>query len=315
MKKIKAALQFPGQGAQYLKMGKDFYDEFSLVRELFEEAEDVLKLPLCEICFKGDAELLRQTVNSQILIFLTSYSLYKVLQKQFPQIIPCAASGLSLGEYSALCALGYVEYSSILKVIRMRAKLMDEACQKTDGAMLALMGWTAEKVDLFVKELKSPKDVWIANYNCPGQIVLSGTKKGMEIALQKAKEQGVKRATLLNVQGAFHSGLMQSAETAFSPVIEELSIKMQPVPLVMNVSAKVADSEEEVRENLLFQITRSVLWEQSIRSMQSFEPDCLIEIGPGKTLTGFAKRSTSQGIFFSIEKLEDLDTLSASLSC
>jgi [acyl-carrier-protein] S-malonyltransferase len=190
---------------------------------------------------------------------------------------------------------------------------MEQACQKNEGTMAALMGWTSDRVERFVEELRMPHDVWIANYNCFGQIVLSGTKRGMEAALQKAKEQGIKRALLLNVQGAFHSGLMRSAEEAFAPVIEEMPLLMQKVPIVMNVSAKAASSEAEVRKNLISQVMGSVRWEQSLKTMQGFDPDCFIEVGPGKTLTGFAKRTLEQVTLFSIEKLEDFDTLSQSL--
>ncbi len=303
----KIALLFPGQGAQYCGMGKDFFDQFAVVRQTYEEADDLLKRSLSTVIFKGPEELLTQTQNSQTGIFVTSIAIAKAMQ-ELCGIQFYATAGLSLGEYSALVAGQYLNFAEALQLVDLRSQLMNLACENTQGAMIVVMGMEADAVKEIVNRLHLPQDLWVANLNCPGQVVLSGTLKGIQVATMEIKERGAKRVIPLQVQGAFHSGLMQSAQRSLEPALKEASFKNGSCRLVMNVPGDFVNECEQIKRFLIQQVTHSVLWEKGIRALDQDGVDLFVEFGPGKTLSGLNKRIGVTAETISIEKLEDLES-------
>lgn len=304
---MKIAFLFPGQGSQSVGMGKDFYDSFRIAKETFQEADDLLKENLSNVIFEGPLDLLTQTRNSQLAIFVVSMALLRTAQNQLPDLIPAVCSGLSLGEYTALCASGRLGFKETLFLVRERARLMNDACEKIPGAMAAVLGMNAEEIVTAVKDLEG---VWVANFNAPGQTVISGTKQGIENASVALKEKGAKRVLPLTVHGAFHSGLMQKAREGLKPFIDQAEIQDSKIGFVMNVSGDFVKGIDEVRSHLEAQVTQSVKWEQGIEAMKRDGIELYLEIGCGKTLTGLNKKI---GAFpsSSIEKISDLETVYA----
>lgn len=300
---MKRAFLFPGQGAQYVGMGKDFFDSFLIAKETFQEADELLGCHLSKIIFEGPEDLLTQTKNSQIAIFVTSMAILRTIQSQLPHIKPAVCAGLSLGEYTALCASNRLDFAATLLLVRERARLMNEACEKIPGTMAAVLGLDANGIAAAVKDLKG---VWVANYNAPGQTVISGTKEGIETAALILKDKGAKRVIPLTVHGAFHSGLMQSAQEGLAPFVKAAQLKPSEVEFVMNVPGHFVKSEEEIRHNLICQVTQSVRWEQGIEAMKSAGIDFFLEIGCGKTLTGL-NRKMGISSMFTVEKVTDLE--------
>lgn len=301
--KKRLAFLFPGQGAQYVGMGKAFFDAFPLAKETFQEADDILKENLTKIIFEGPEALLTQTKNSQLGIFVVSMAmLHNVPLK------PDVCSGLSLGEYSALAASHRLGFKETLLLVRERAILMNAACEKTSGTMAAVLGLDAAGIEAAVKGLNG---VWVANYNAPGQTVISGTKEGIELAASVLKEHGAKRVIPLTVHGAFHSGLMQSARDGLAPFIAKAPIQDSPIDFVMNVPGNYVKDIAEIKRCLAAQVTESVRWEQGIRAMK--DVDLFIEIGCGKTLTGLNRKIGVETR--SVEAPADLDVLIKELSC
>ena len=238
-KKTVAAI-FPGQGAQYVGMAKDFIENFSTARLLFEEADEILKCSLSKIILQGPLEELTKTKNSQVAIYVTSMAIYSVAQELY-NFQPKAYAGLSLGEYSALTAGQYLSFEQTLLLVRLRGELMNQACQARPGTMAIAIGLDCAQVEKLVKEINLPNDLWIANYNCPGQIVLSGSLKGIEQASLVAKEHGAKRFLPLNVHGAFHSGLMQPAQEKLAPLmLKSIKITLLNCPLLKFLLKKLA---------------------------------------------------------------------------
>ena len=299
------AFLFPGQGAQYVGMGKGFFDSFKEAREVFEEADDILGEKVSKVIFEGPESTLTETKYSQLGIFVVSSAILKVLQKQMPELKPVVCSGLSLGEYSALYASGRLGFKDTLLLVEKRALFMNAACEKRAGTMAAVLGLSGESIEM---ALQGMEGVWIANYNAPGQIVISGTSRGVDEASIQLKAIGAKRVIPLTVHGAFHSPLMKPAQDALAPFILEAPIEKSSVEFVMNVPGKTVDSIDEIRQNLILQVTSSIRWEQGILSMQGIE--AYLEIGPGKTLSGLNRKIGAAAPTFSIEKAADLDGLS-----
>lgn len=310
MKKYqKMALIFPGQGAQYVGMAKDFAEHFPFVKHLFQEADDILNRKLSEIVWQGSEHTLTETRNSQVGIFVASLAILKVLLHNFPMLKHSFSAGLSLGEYSALVASDILSFQDTLKLVEKRGQWMNDACENSKGTMAVIMGLDGAQVEDLVKEAHLPNDLWTANFNCPGQVVISGTVKGIEEGSKRAKEKGAKRVLPLQVYGAFHSGLMQSAENQMVEELKSVIFKKSPVSLAMNVPGDIVQNPEEMRKALGKQITSPVRWEQCIRSFVREGADLFIEIGPGKTLTGLNKRIGVLAPTLSLEKIDELDLL------
>lgn len=307
------AFLFPGQGAQYPGMGKDFVENFQEARMIFEEADDILSRNLSSIILNGPEDLLTETKNSQVGIYVNSLAILKVIYKHFPDLKPSVCAGLSLGEYTALTASERLPFSEGLCLVQSRGQFMNDACESTKGTMAVVLGLDAEAAEKVVNEANMPNDLWAANFNCPGQVVLSGTIKGIEIGSKKALESGAKRVLPLQVHGAFHSGLMKSAEMKLADRIMQAPFKESSIELVMNVTGNFASRLEEIRENLIKQVTNSVRWEQGMKKMAEKGVDLYIEIGCGKALSGFNKKM-NLGPTLSVEKVSDLETLYKTLS-
>lgn len=300
----KCAYLFPGQGAQYPGMGKDFAAAFAIARETFEEADEILGIGLSKIIFEGPEEVLVQTKYSQLAIFVNSMAILRVIQQQIPDLRPFVCAGLSLGEYSALCASAKLSFADTLRLVQKRALLMQEACEKVPGTMAAVLGLEGSKVE---EALKGIAGVWVANYNCPGQIVISGTKAGVEKGSQALKDLGAKRVLPLSVSGAFHSGLMQIAQDGLAPFILASSFQETKIRLVMNAPGDFV--ERDVQKHLISQVTQSVRWEQGILAMEKEGAGLYLEIGCGKTLSGMNRKIGVSGLTLSIEKVADLEVL------
>lgn len=302
----KIALLFPGQGAQYPGMGRDFAESYAAARETFEEANDRLGLNLSHIVFEGPQELLTETRYSQLAIYTASLAILRVLQQIVSLTDPYVCAGLSLGEYSALTASRRVSFQDCLPVVRCRADAMHAACLERQGTMAVVMGMDADQLIRVVEALQMPHDLWVANLNCPGQVVISGTVRGIEKGSAAALRAGAKRVVPLQVSGAFHSGLMRSAEESLTPAIQSLSLKKSSSALVMNVPGDFVDEEALVRQFLIQQVTHPVRWESGVRAMMKHGIDLFLEIGPGKTLTGMAKRIGVTAPCLNVESLDDL---------
>jgi len=308
-KPAKIAFIFPGQGAQYPGMGKDFFEAYSLVRETYEEADDLLGRGLSDIILRGPEAQLTKTNNSQTGIYIFSVALLRLLRDHFPAFKPAACAGLSLGEYTALTAASYVSFQECLSVVERRGKYMYDACEETKGTMAVVLGLTAEQVKGVVKDVKMPDELFAANFNCPGQVVISGTYAGIEAGTGLAKARGAKRVLPLQVHGAFHSGLMRSAEERLKPHVRSVHMRLGVAELFMNVTGEKESNLEKIRDNLILQVTHPVLWENIIHKMEGEGVDLYVEIGPGKTLSGFNKRIGTKAPTISIENVKDLEQI------
>lgn len=315
MKKFKKiAFIFPGQGAQYPKMGKDFYDSFPEAKQVFKEGDDLLNRSLSSLIFDGSEAELTETKNSQLGIYITSLAIFSTLSHLFPALRPHMTAGLSLGEYTALSASGKLSFSQGISLVDARAKFMNDACESTKGTMAVILGLSADEVKEIVHKANMPKDLWVANFNCPGQVVISGTQQGIIAGTAAARERGAKRVLPLQVHGAFHSGLMYQAEQHLGPYIEATLIKESPCETVMNVTGKPVYRVEDIKKNLKLQVTHPVHWEQGIRYMDQENVDLFLEIGCGKTLAGFNKRIGVTAPTISVETVKDIQALEEALS-
>jgi [acyl-carrier-protein] S-malonyltransferase len=309
----KLAFLFPGQGAQYVGMGKDFYTQYAEARLVFEEADDLLSQKLTDTIFSASESELTQTKNSQPAIFVVSLAILRVLQKLFGEFVPAACAGLSLGEYSALVASGYASFQDALSVVQKRGLFMHQACEEIPGTMAVVLGLDDAAVETLVAACNLPNDLWTANFNCPGQVVISGTKKGIETATPYLLENGAKRVMPLQVHGAFHSGLMQPAKEKLKPYIDACRFTKGHAKLAMNTPGDFVEAIDQVKTYLINQVTNPVRWHRAVRAIDASGVALFCEIGCGKTLAGMNKRIGLQAPTVSIEKVEDIQALEKAL--
>lgn len=302
MKRI--AFIFPGQGSQYVGMGKELYENFSVAKQIFEEADDTLRFSLSSLCFQGPEEELRLTENTQPAILTASIAALKVLQTE-KGIRPHFAAGHSLGEYSALVASGALTFAEAVQTVRLRGKFMQEAVPVGEGAMAAILGMERDEVEKFCEETAAGEVLSPANFNCPGQIVIAGHSKAVQRAIERVKQDG-KKAVLLPVSAPFHSPLMKPAGVRLEKALEEIYVKDLNVPVVTNVEAEINTSKERVKALLVAQVSSPVRWEESMRRMIEEGVEKVVEIGPGKVLSGLMKRIDPN---VKTGNLEDLQTL------
>lgn len=282
----KYALIFPGQGAQKPGMGKDLYENSAAARKVFETANRVLGYNIADLCFNGTEEDLMKTINSQPCILTVSLAALEAFREKVNIEVQCSA-GHSLGEYAALYAAGVADLETILKLIQKRANLMNEAAEKTSGAMAAVLGLDNETVINLTKEMKN---VYVANFNSPGQVVITGDKEEISSSLDKFKAAGAKRVIPLAVSGAFHSPLMKTAGEEFVSFVEQFEFSDANINVYTNVDAKATQEAKDFKNKLPLQIYSSVLWTQTINNIESEGIHNFIEIGPGKVLAGLNKK-------------------------
>jgi len=282
---------FPGQGAQFTGMGKDVYDNSELARSLFNRANEILGFDITKIMFEGSAEELKQTNVTQPAIFIHSVALFKSLgESAKPEMV----AGHSLGEISALVANEVLSFEDALELVSKRAQAMQKACESTPSTMAAILGLEDELVEAVCADVDGV--VVAANYNCPGQLIISGELSAVEEACERLKERGAKRALILPVGGAFHSPLMEPAREELATAIENTTFNTPSCPIYQNVSTTAVSDPAEIKKNLLFQLTAPVKWTQSVQNMLADGATEFIEVGPGKVLQGLVKKVSRDAI-------------------
>jgi [acyl-carrier-protein] S-malonyltransferase len=293
----KVAYVFPGQGAQWIGMGHDLYSSSPRAREIFEEADSTLGFPLSRLCFEGPEETLRQTVNAQPAILAVSIA-YLRASPELQDRAPVFVAGHSLGEYTALVAARVLDFADALYLARERGRLMQEAGEKAAGGMVAIIGLD----EVLVNDICQPTGTQIANINCPGQIVISGSTQALAQAMELAKAKGAQRTIPLQVSGAFHSPLMQPAAEGMSQAVSRATFHDPVVPIVANTTAQPINSAEAVKVELLNQLCHCVRWQRSIEYMIEEGVSTFVEIGPGQVLTGLIKRIDKEVQVLNIER-------------
>lgn len=306
----KTAFIFPGQGAQYTGMGKDFYENYQDSREVYDKASRVLDMDMAELCFEEN-DRLNITEFTQIAMVTTCMAILTQVVKS--GIKPDICAGLSLGEYPALMASGVLDFEEGIRVVRRRGILMQNAVEPGTGAMAAVLGLDNTSIETICRY--APGIVTVANYNCPGQSVISGEKQAVEAAGEQLMKSGAKRVIILNVSGPFHSPMLKEAGDMLYQVLEDVELSNPVIPYTANVNAELIQSKEEIRELLAKQVYSSVKWQQSVENMIAAGVDTFIEIGPGKTLSAFIKKIDKSCKVLNIEKIEDLVKLQEVTEC
>lgn len=303
MKRI--AFIFPGQGSQAVGMGKAFYDAYPEIQEFFHEADQLLGKDISTIMFEGSKEKLTETENAQPALLLSSIAVHTLLVKE--EVQPIMAAGHSLGEYSALVAAGAISFAEALPLVAKRGRLMEEAFPKGQGSMAAVLGMSQADIEAVLQRLPENEAVDLANLNCPGQIVISGSKEGIDKASALLKDSGAKRVLPLNVSGPFHSRLMKPANEQFLKELNEIDFKNASIPVYANVTAKPVTEKEEVKDLLIKQLYSPVRFEESIRGMIQEDIDAIVEVGNGKVLSGLVRKIDRGVKTFAVQDPASLD--------
>lgn len=306
----KIVLLFSGQGAQKVGMGKDWVETSATARAMAVKADKALGFSLSEIMFDGPAEELTKTSRCQPALYLHGLMALALIRERLPNLEPVAAAGLSLGEFTAHAAAGSFTFEDGLRIVARRGEFMEEACHATEGSMAALIGGDEEQV----RALAAAAGVDVANLNAPGQIVLSGTVAGIDAVIAQAKDFGIRRAIKLNVAGAYHSRLMQSAQDKLATELTCVSIQSPSLPVVCNFGASVVSDPEEIRSMLEKQVTGSVRWTESIQSLIAMGHRTFLELGPGKVVAGLVSKIDKDTTVHSIEDLASLEAAVEALS-
>ena len=301
----KVAFVFPGQGSQYVGMGKNLYEQSDVARSFFQKADEILGFPLSSVCFSGPEEKLRQTQITQPAIFLHSFVLGNLLKNARADM----TAGHSLGEYTALVFAGALRFEDGLQLVRLRGKLMQQAGTEHPGTMAAVIGLERQTVEQVCREASEAGVVKIANLNAPGQVVISGSVPGVRRAMELAKGHRAKLVKELVVSGAFHSPLMQNAQMGLKAALQECDIRDARIPVYSNVTAKPVRKADEIKSLLIEQLTAPVQWDESVRKMVKDGSKRFIEVGPGKVLQSLIRRTDNQVNVVGIDSWSDLSKL------
>lgn len=301
----KLAFVFPGQGAQKVGMGKDFYDNYDVAKKMFKEADEALGYSIMKMCFEGPEEDLKLTANTQPAILTISCISNEILKENGIQ--PEITGGHSLGEYSALVAAGVLNFQDAVALVHKRGSYMQEAVPVGEGGMAAIIGVDRDKIVEVCQQVSAESPVQAVNFNCPGQIVIAGATKGVELAVEELKAAGAKKAVILPVSAPFHSTLMKPAAEKLAVELDKVTISDAKIPVVANVSAEILTKAEDIKASLVAQAASPVLWEDCVARMKEFGADVLLEAGPGKTLCGFNRRIDKMITSLNVEDVASLE--------
>jgi [acyl-carrier-protein] S-malonyltransferase len=299
---MRTAWLFSGQGAQAVGMGKDLVERHPMAAAVFQEADAVLGWSVSELCFAGPAEKLTESRFCQPAIYTMSSACLAAFRAAFPEILPTGVAGLSLGEFAALHAAGVFSFADGLRLVARRGELMDQCCCDNPGGMASVLGADPD----LVREVCAACGIDVANYNCPGQVVISGTKDGVAAAVEQLRARGVRKLIPLNVAGAYHSRLMRPAGEAFSAVLDGVALQVPTVPAAQNYPGACVADIDEIRANLVAQVAGSVRWEECIAALARAGADAFVEFGPGNIVSGLARRCAPAAAVFSINGADAL---------
>lgn len=304
----KIAFIYPGQGAQKAGMGKDFYENSESARSVFDKASKLLGIDMKALCFEENNKL-DLTEYTQAALVTTCLAMTRVVKEK--GLKPDVTAGLSLGEYCAICAAGGMSVEDAVKTVRTRGILMQNTVPAGEGAMAAVLGMEAEEIDSVIREIDG---VTVANYNCPGQIVITGETKAVETASAALKAAGAKRTVTLNVSGPFHSPMLKKAGEELAKTLEDVQVKQLEIPYVTNVTAEYVTDITDTKELLARQVSSSVRWQESMEKMIAEGVDTFVEIGPGKTLAGFMRKINRNATVYNVAVWEDVEKVTNALA-